>query len=228
MLERQSRYSDITVIKHGVLPPSHTVEQVKVQRRRAEYFGDGVADAIVLGSVAGTAPHKGWSDLITALAQLPDALRTKFRVMLAGDWPSPEQREFVRRSGVAALTAFVGPMDRTHDVLATCDVSFVPSYHESLSFACREAMSAGRPVIVTDVGGLPENVDDRVDGWIVPPRSPGAIAAVLREIAARPDRISEMGRAARARGEREFSFAWFIDETSLVYRASIRRSVVPA
>ncbi|WP_175767591.1 glycosyltransferase family 4 protein [Burkholderia cenocepacia] len=226
MLEQQSPYGDITVIKHGVRLPSDRVERAEIRRRRIEYFGAAGANAIVLGSVAGTGAHKGWSDLVRALAHLPVELRTKFRVMLAGDWPSPVQREFVERSGVADLIAFVGPTDRTHDVLAACDVSFVLSYHESLSFACREAMSMGRAVIVTDVGGLPENVDDRVDGWIVPPGTPDAIAAVLREIAAHPERVPEMGLAAQARSEREFSFARFIDETSLVYRTSIRRSAV--
>ncbi|THJ53204.1 glycosyltransferase family 4 protein [Burkholderia sp. LS-044] len=228
MLERQSPYGDITVIKHGVQLPPHTGGQAEIRRRRIGYFGEAGADAIVLGSVAGTGPHKGWSDLVSALAQLPDALRAKFRVLLAGDWPSKEQREFVAHCGVAANVAFVGPTDRTHDILATCDASFVLSYHESLSFACREAMSMGRAVIVTDVGGLPENVDDRIDGWIVPPRSPEAIAAVLREIAEHPERVPEMGRAARARSEREFSFARFTDETSSVYRASIRGTAVSA
>ncbi|KWF30239.1 glycosyltransferase family 4 protein [Burkholderia pseudomultivorans] len=226
MLERQSPYGDITVIKHGVRPPSQAIERAEIRRRRMEYFGEEGADAIVLGSVAGTGPHKGWTDLVSALAHLPDALRAKFRVMLAGDWPSHAQREFVEHSGVGRQLVFVGPTDRTHEVLATCDVSFVLSYHESLSFACREAMSMGRPVIVTDVGGLPENVSDRVDGWIVPPRSPDAVAAVLREIAARPERVAEMGRAARATSERDFSFARFIDETSSVYRASVRGSTV--
>lgn len=223
-LEQQSPYGNITVIKHGVRLPSHAIEQAEIQRRRIEYFGEDGADAIVLGSVAGTGPHKGWCDLVNALAHLPDTLRTKFRVMLAGDWPAPEQRALVERSGVGQQIRFVGPTDRTHEVLAACDVSFVLSYHESLSFACREAMSLGRAVIVTDVGGLPENVSDRIDGWIVPPRSPDAVAAVLREIAARPERIVEMGRAALATSEREFSFARFIDETSLVYRALVRKS----
>ncbi|KWF68128.1 glycosyl transferase family 1 [Burkholderia pseudomultivorans] len=224
MLERQSPYGDITVIKHGVRPPSQAVERAEIWRRRIEYFGEEGADAIVLGSVAGTAEYKGWSDLVTALAQLAPGLRARFRVILAGDWPSPEQRAFVERSGVGELIKFVGPTDRTHDVLATCDVSFVLSYQESLSFACREAMSMGRAVIVTAVGGLPENVRDRVDGWIVPPRSPDAVAAVLLEIAAYPQRIAQMGRAARARSESEFCFQRFIDETTSVYHALVRKA----
>ncbi|ONR59822.1 glycosyltransferase family 4 protein [Burkholderia cenocepacia] len=224
MLERQSPYNDITVIKHGVQPPSQALGHAEIHRRRAEYFGNEGADAIVLGSVAGTAEHKGWSDLVIALARLSPALRARFRVMLAGDWPSPEQRAFVKRSGVGELVAFVGPTDRTHDVLEACDVSFVLSYHESLSYACREAMSMGRAVIVTAVGGLPENVSDRVDGWIVPPRSPDAVAAVLLEIAAHPERAVRMGRAARARSEYEFGFQRFIDETASVYRALVRKA----
>ncbi|HHV7525561.1 TPA: glycosyltransferase family 4 protein [Burkholderia orbicola] len=228
MLEQQSPYDDITVVKHGVRVLPKVLERAEIQRRRVEHFGEAGAEAIVLGSVAGTGPHKGWTDLIHALERLPDALRAKFRVMLAGDWPTPEQSEFVARSGVGAQIAFVGPTDRTHELLATSDVSFVLSYHESLSFACREAMSMGRPVIVTDVGGLPENVDDRVEGWIVPPGAPNAIAAVLSEIAERPECIAEMGRAAQARSEREFSLTRFIEETNSVYRASIRCSSVSA
>ncbi|MBU9185949.1 glycosyltransferase family 4 protein [Burkholderia multivorans] len=224
MLERQSPYGDITVIKHGVRQPSHALGDAEIRRLRVRYFGEDGADAIVLGSVAGTAEHKGWNDLVIALARLSPALRARFRVMLAGDWPSPEQRAFVERSGVGELVAFVGPTDRTHDVLAACDVSFVLSYHESLSYACREAMSMGRAVIVTAVGGLPENVSDRVDGWIVPPRSPDAVAAVLLQIAARPEQLIQMGHAARAKSEREFGFQQFIDETTSVYRTLVRKA----
>ncbi|MGT0250610.1 glycosyltransferase [Burkholderia pyrrocinia] len=228
MLERQSPYGDITVIKHGVYSHACTLRPEERLRRRIACFGNAAAEAIVLGSVAGTASHKGWGDLITALGRLPDAVRRKFRVLLAGEFPSPVQRLFVERSGLSALVRFIGPTDRTHNVLEMSDVSFVLSYHESLSYACREAMSMGCPVIVTDVGGLPENVDDRVDGWIVPPRAPDAIATILDEIARQPEMIRVMGDAARQKSRQEFCFRKFVDETMSVYRASIKSAVAAA
>ncbi len=226
MLERQSPYGDITVVKHGVSTATHALTPDEVRCSRIACFGDAADDVIVLGSVAGTAPHKGWSDLIDALARLPGSVRGRFRVLLAGDWPTPAQRTYVERSGVDPLVAFVGPIDCTRDTLAMTDVSFVLSYHESLSYACREAMAMGCPVIVTNVGGLPENVDDRIDGWIVPPRAPDAIAAILCGIAERPELVRSMGRAARLKSEREFCFARFIEETKSVYQESIRQPAV--
>jgi glycosyltransferase involved in cell wall biosynthesis len=103
-------------------------------------------------------------------------------------------------------------------VLGACDLGFVLSYHEALSYACREKMALGLPVLVTRVGGLPENVSDGCEGWIVPARSPESIKDVLLNILSNPSRLSSMGPQARARAERDFNLNHFIKSTLAVYQ----------
>lgn len=225
MLKRRSPYGDVTVVKHGVRVPARAQPgRDEIRWRKAALFGASGMDAIVLGSSAGTAPEKGWMDLIAALGRLPDSLRERFRVVLVGAGPSEAQREQIALHRMAARTVFTGRIDDVRDLFSIIDVSFVLSYQESLSYACREAMSLGCPALVSRVGGLPENIEPGVDGWIVPPRAPEDIEAILRAIAREPGLIRAMGRSALQKGNREFCFQKFIDATVSVYTHSIRRN----
>ncbi len=127
----------------------------------------------------------------------------------------------VRELGMQDQVVFPGLLDDVRPALAACDVGFVLSYREALSFACREVMSLGLPAWISNVGGLPENVTDGCDGWIVPVRDPRAIAGVLRGMLADLDRIRAMGAAAREKSLREFNLARFVDATFAVYQAAL-------
>ncbi|MEN8518002.1 glycosyltransferase [Burkholderia sp. RS02] len=223
MLEKSSPYEKIIVLKHGVPGYGKKFESAKIRNLRNQYFGDIGADVIILGSVAGTAPHKGWTDLVDALNRLPEEYRKKFRVILAGDLPTDAQRKFVEHAGMASQIVFAGRIDCSRDVLEIAHVSFVLSYHESLSYACREAMWMGCPVIVTNVGGLPENIFDRLDGWIVRPRDSEEIAGILCEIADRPEIIKVMGKRAQFKARGEYCFDKFLGGVELIYEDAVNR-----
>ena len=225
MLALRSPYGNVTVVKHGVRrQAAERLASDEIRRRKIALFGPSAADAIVLGSSAGTAPEKGWMDLIAALGRLPEHERERFRVLLVGAEPTAEQREQIALHRMAARTAFTGRLDDVRTPFSIIDVSFVLSYHESLSYACREAMSLGCPAIVTRVGGLPENVEPGVDGWVVPPRGFRSDRGRPARDRARLGCVRAMGRSARLKGKREFSFERFIDATLSVYQKSIRHN----
>ncbi len=221
-LARRSSYRNIVVVKNGVRAPrAEPLSEDERRRWRQALLGASGDDSIVLGSAAGTGPAKGWADLVTALTLLPEPKRRRFRVWLAGTEPSLEQRAMVERCGLDAQVLFTGPINHVRHLLAVTDVAFVLSYHESLSYACREAMAAGCASLVTNVGGLPENVTPWVDGWIVPPRDPNAIANLLMYIADRPERIRHMGHMARLKGREAFDFDDFVEATYGVYADAV-------
>jgi len=88
-------------------------------------------------------------------------------------------------------------------VLADYDVAVQPSIEEGLSLVIGQLMASGIPVIATTNTGAEDVIRDGVDGWIVPIRSPDAIADVLSELAESPRRLTEAQREAatlRARG----------------------------
>lgn len=77
----------------------------------------------------------------------------------------------------------------------------------------------GLPVLVTRVGGLPENVLNDHEGWIVLARSPESIKGVLLNILSNTAQIDVMGEQARASAERDFTLSDFIQSTMAVYRS---------
>jgi len=193
-----------------------------VAQARAPWLQDGETRLIV-GSNAGTAEYKNWIEMVQAVALLPEALRRQVRVVLAGHPPSAQQLERVRALGLADRVHFTGLVQDVRPVVAAFDIGFVLSNQiETISFACREMMAMGKPVIVSRFGGLPENVDDGRDGWVAGPGNPQAVADLLAQALRDPQRLAPMGRAARAKSERAFSVAGFVRQTEQVYEDVLR------
>lgn len=93
----------------------------------------------------------------------------------------------------------------------------LPSYYESFSKVTLEAMACGKPVIATDAGGLPEMVENEVSGLLVPYGSVSKLASAILELLNDEDRASEMGRRARKRVEKMFTWTAVSNRISEVY-----------
>lgn len=184
---------------------------------RARWNG-GDERVLLLGSNAGTAPYKGWMDLVEALAMLADDIRAQVRVLIAGVPPKAPERERVAALGLAEQVVFTGVLTDARGMVASLDAGFVLSYDvETISFACREMMAMGKPVLVTDYAGLPENIDKDVDGWIVPVRDRAAIAAAVTRLVDRRNALPAMGTKAREHAAREFGLPLFVGRTEQAY-----------
>ena len=157
----------LRTVKNGVdvdyFTPA-TPEEKALSRER--WLRPSQAGCLVVGSNAGTAVYKNWPDMLEAVAMLPGALRRRIVVLIAGEPPNEDRLRYVESLGMQDRATFVGLLDDVRPFLAALDLGFVLSSRlETISFACREMMAMGLPVVVSDVGGLPENVEDGVDGW---------------------------------------------------------------
>ncbi len=213
------RAGGVTVVRHGIdtdrFSPAAGAGSREALRRS---WGAGEGD-LVIGSVAGTAPYKSWTTMAEALALLGEAERRRLRIVVAGEPPLASQRSAVAALGVGERMVFPGLAADIRPLVAAFDAGFVLSTAiETLSYACREMMAMGKPVLVSDYGGLPENLGDGREGWIMPAGDAPALAAWLRRLLAGAFDLGQMGAAARARAEAEFSLAKFLDETEAVYR----------
>lgn len=219
LLKSPYKRQAITTIRHGIdidyFSPPSAVEKLRL---REHYLGLGFDKKIILGSAGGTDYEKGWLDLVTAVSLLSPEQRIKFHIVVIGDLPNALKLAQVADCGMAGQVSFPGLIDDVRPLLAACDIGYVLSYQEALSFACRELMALGLPVLVTRVGGLPENLSDQREGWIVPPRSPELIKNVLQKILFEPEQLSQMGAQARQRAEREFGLTEFVKATLAIYQ----------
>jgi glycosyltransferase involved in cell wall biosynthesis len=160
----------------------------------------GRPDYVVL-TLARLHPQKGHSYLLAAAAQVPDAT-----FVLAGDGPlRAELQAQAHKLGVADRCVFLGDRPDVPDLLAAADVLVLPSLFEGLPVSVLEAMAAERPVVATRIGGTDEAVAHELNGLLVPPRDPTALASAIRRLQADPVLARRLAAAGRERVEREFS-----------------------
>ena len=103
------------------------------------------------------------------------------------------------------------------EVLAATSVVCLPSYREGLPKALAEAAAAGRAIVTTDVPGCRDVVEDGVNGFLVPPRDPVALARALGTLLADPEMRARFGLASRARAEASLGLDAVIRSTLALY-----------
>ncbi len=151
---------------------------------------------------------KGYEYALQAIAQVQQAGVDISYLILGGDSGGRlSALTAVRDLGLESCVSAPGLASRVEvcEALRSADVFLLPSLSEGLNTATLEAMSVGIPVVVTDVGGMREAVTDGVDGFVVPPRDPDAIANALLAIAKDPERRRQMGAHGRQRVEADFN-----------------------
>ena len=170
------------------------------------------ADAPLVGVVAGLRPPKALDVFIRAV----DELRRKhpgLRALIVGNpdtmRPSEEKRllDLTRELSLDDTLIFTGLRRDVADVLAAMDVAVLSSDHEGSPLSVMEYMEAARPVVATNVGGIPDLVVDGVTGILVPPRDPTALAAAISGLLDDPDLRRRLGEAGRARRRSEFDIS---------------------
>lgn len=159
-------------------------------------------EGLTIGYVGRLDPEKGPDVLIDAWAlareRLPGA-----RLLMVGSGALEARLRRTTRDWPEV--AWVGYRADTAPLVATMDLLVVPSRRESFGIAAAEGMAAGVPVIATGVGGLTEVVRDGVDGRLVPPLDPAALADAIVELGGDADRRRDMGVAAAERARVEWA-----------------------
>lgn len=149
-------------------------------------------------TLARIGPAKGSYVLVRAFADVASRHQDAVLVM-AGDGDPSEVLRLAADCGIAdrvLLPGWVGP-DARDALLADATVFTLPSRTEGLPMGMLEAMSYGLPVVMTPVGGVPDVIDDGVNGRLVPVDDRQALAVAIDELLADPERSRRMGQAAR-------------------------------
>ncbi len=152
-------------------------------------------------------PVKGQTDLLMAMREVI-RVRPEARVAFVGDGVRrPHLERMAATLGIAERCHFLGFRRDGAAILARATLSVSASYAEGISNAILEAMAMRLPVVATAVGGSPEIVREGVNGYLVPPGAPGALARRILDLLDRPALRRRMGERGRKIVEREFSLA---------------------
>ena len=171
----------------------------------------GIAPATVLFAYAGRLV--GWKGVGVALRALAEPVMrdVNAKLLVIGDGPQlPELRALAQTSGIAGRVIFHDrvPHAELPALYAVADAGVFPSIcDEAFGITIAEAMSCGKPVIASDIGGIPEVVGNEAScGLLVPPNDAAGLAHAMRALVDDPARRERMGQAGRARIERLYTW----------------------
>lgn len=180
------------------------------------------SDVPVVAVVANFIAYKGHTYFFDAWLRLLET-HPRAVALLAGDGPTRSQLESrARASGVAGSLRFIGTCHDIPALLSACTMLVHPSLQEGFSNAIIEAMAAGRPVVVTDVGGNREAVTDGVNGLVVPPSDADALRAAMMRLLDHPELAARMGQAGQERARADFNLAAMVARYEEIYERLVR------
>jgi glycosyltransferase involved in cell wall biosynthesis len=120
--------------------------------------------------------------------------------------------------GVNRSVVFPGFVDDIPGILALSDIAVLPSLKEAAGGAVLEAMAAGKPVVASRVGGIPESVVDGTTGFLVPPGDSEALSRSIIRLLDDPPLRQQFGKAGRERVEAKFSIEGMVQQYEALYQ----------
>lgn len=206
------------------LDPAVIPNAVDARRFHPSVSGEGVRSRHAIGAgeplvlfVGRLVRHKGIEYLLEALAHV----EARLLVAGAGDHEAPLRR-MAAALGIQGRVTFAGrvPTKDLPAYFAAADVFVLPSISrlEAFGIAALEAMATGTPVVVSNVPGIREVIDDGREGLLAEPMNPEDLAAKVRRLLEDPERRRAMGAQGRRKVEKVFAVQRVVDRLETFYR----------
>lgn len=193
------KYDGIDSSKILVIPNGIDTERFKPKGNFADIrkeFSIKESD-IVVGFVGRVVPAKGLEYLIDALPFLKKEFKN-IKLLITGEGSTMERlKKKAKENNVHDSIIFTGKRRDIPDILSCTDIFVMPSVAEGLPNALLEAMAMGKPIVATEVGGIPEVIKNGHSGLLVPPRNPEALATAIKDLISNDQLAAKMGQVAR-------------------------------
>ncbi|MGB4064293.1 MAG: glycosyltransferase family 4 protein [Azonexus sp.] len=176
-------------------------------------------DSITVLFLGRLSKEKGVFDLLESFAAIQNT-SVKWKLILAGNGDLLGVRQLADDLGVSAmveLTGWVGS-EKKAELLNKADMLVLPSYFEGLPMAVLEGMASGLPVVSSRVGGIPDVVQDSVNGLLFAPGDIKALSCCFEMLGADLSFARKLGRVARLCAENDFSVQVVIERLEKLYQ----------
>lgn len=210
----------IRVVRNGVDLKLFCPNGNRLKARHKRGWKD---DELLIGVIGNLRPEKGHDIL---LQSVPEVVKQcpQARFLIVGPGPLlPVVRNHVETSGLGAHVSILGDSSEIPELLAALDIVALPSTSESLPNVVLEAMSAGRPVVASAVGGCLELIEHGRTGLLFTPRDAHGLADQILRLAVNPQLRAEIGHAARKHAESEFDINLAAKRLEAIYDEVLER-----
>jgi glycosyltransferase involved in cell wall biosynthesis len=217
--------SKISVIRNGVDLDRFDNAPAPLHLRRELGLGDATP---LVGVISRLTRLKGLEHFLEAAAMVRARVPEAHFLIVGETSPMDraylgELQQYAERCGVADRVIFTGLRTDVPAVLASLNVSVMPSLNEALSNVVLESMAAGAPTVATRVGGTPEAIVDGETGMLVPPADSPALADAIVHLLSDTPLATQLGHAARLRIVDHFSVTRMVRLTEDLYVELLER-----
>jgi glycosyltransferase involved in cell wall biosynthesis len=193
------RYDSIDPSKIEVIPNGIDVERFNPEKNttdiRKEFSLE--EDDIVIGFIGRIVPAKGLEYLLNALPYLNEEFKN-IKLLIVGEGSLVEElKKRAKKNNIFDNILFIGRRRDIPEILACINIFVMPSIAEGLPNALLEAMAMGKPIVTTEVGGIPEIVKNGFNGLLVPPRDTVSLSKAIKELISNDQLAAKLGQAAR-------------------------------
>lgn len=218
---------EIAPVPVTVVPYGAALEDGGEEPARPALSGGGPLRLLFVGRLV---ERKGVEVLVRALAEIRSRRPAELTVIGAGEGEDSIRR-VVLACGLGSSVRLEGAVPREalvraygeHDIFVLPAVVDEKGDTEGLGVVLLEALRFERPVVASDLGGIPDIVEPGRTGVLVPPGDPSALAAAIEALADRPEEARGMARAGREMARERFGWDRVLRETVRVYREAMER-----
>jgi glycosyltransferase involved in cell wall biosynthesis len=172
------------------------------------------SDTIIYGSIAELHKNKGLDVLIDALPYMEVPATT---VIIGGGEKRAALIAKITAKKLKDRVTLMGHKDDAAQYLTAFDIFVLPSRTESSGYVLLEAGLAGLPIVATNVGGIPEIIEDNVTGLLVPSENPRALSDAIQKLISDPALREKLGSSLKSKVIRDFSLEKMVQETMKIY-----------
>ena len=211
---------EIEVIRNFVNCDVYVARPRLVAEMRPRYAAEGEKLLVHLSNFR---PVKRIADVVQVFARIAEAIPAK--LMLIGDGPDRSTAEYLaRKLGVSDRIHFLGKQDNVNELLPNADLMLMPSEMESFGLAALEAMACRVPAIATQVGGVPELINDGVNGLLFDVGDVEAMAMAAIDLLQDQPRLDAMSAAARKTAQDHFCATTIIAKYESYHRQILAKA----
>lgn len=173
----------------------------------------------IIGNIAELHKNKGIIYALKAISKLPKIILDKIVFVVFGDGEERNDLElFVKNNDLQKNVVFIGFDDTVLACISAFDIFIFPSIKEGLPYAILEAGLAKLPVIATNVGGIPDIIENEKNGLLVPSKNPEEIKVALIELIGNKEKAKRLGEELHKKIISDFGFDKMLQKTIEVYK----------
>ncbi len=185
----------------------------------------GISEEVFLiGAVGRLVWQKGFKYLIESIPEIIETF-PQTKILIVGDGPLRAEMEALgERLKIGKNIIFSGFRSDIKEILSAIDLLVIPSLLEGFPVVTLEAMAMAKPIIATNIDGIAEQITDGVDGILVLPNNPSALAKAAIRVLSDKELARTMGLSARGKVEQEFPVDKMVAETEKVYLSLLKNN----